>query len=404
MTRGRKWALGAGLVAALLAAACLVALQWLPAGEELAALIAEKVTERWGVPVTIGSARWSLFPVPVVVVENLRTDQEQPITVGRIAARPSVESLLRRKLVLAGVSARDAVLPSESVHAFRGAEPFGDGVLPDHVEFRNVTWVSDDRVRLAYDGEVDFDGDWRPHRAVLRRPGTKPPFVLAIERDGGADRWRVRIQVGGGTMNGDLELKEGADDAMHLNGTLAPRDVEVADTMQAFERRPVVSGRGSGRTLVWAEGRRPGELLRALHTRTTFRIAPATVLRFNLDKAIDTLGKEHDGETPVEELTGQVDTQNTGHGIRFAYSDLKARSGQYSAAGEATTYRSRVEARGTLRLEDGAGVPFTINGPTTKPRISVSKTAAAGVIVSKKAGDLADRVASTFRRLFTPED
>jgi uncharacterized protein involved in outer membrane biogenesis len=404
MMRGRKWALGAGLVAALLAAACLVAVRSLPTNEELAARIAGKITERWGVPVTIGSARWTLFPVPVVVLENLRTDQAQPITVGRIAARPSVESLLRRKLVLARVSARDAVLPSESVQAFRGAEAVGGRVPPDHVKFRNVTWVSDDDLRVTYDGEADFDGDWRPHRAELRRPGAKPPFVLAVEREGAADRWRARIRVGGGTMNGDLELKAVADGNWHLNGTLAPRDVEVADAVRTFERRPVVSGRGSGRTLVWTEGRTPGELLRALHTRTTFRIAPATVLRFNLDKAIDTLGQEHDGETPVDELAGQLDTQNTGHGIRFAYSDLTARSGQYSAAGEATTYRRRVEASGTLRLEDGAAVPFTISGPTAKPRVSVSKTAAAGVIVSKKAGDLADRVTNAFRRIFTSEE
>jgi hypothetical protein len=342
--------------------------------------------------------------VPVVVVEKLRTDQEQPITVGRIVARPSVESLLRRKLVLAGVSARDAVLPSESVHAFRGAEPLGDRVPPDHLEFRNVTWVSDGDFRVAYDGEADFDGDWRPHRAELRRPGVEPPFVLAVEREGATDRWRARVRVGGGTMNGDLELKAVADGTLHLNGTLAPRGVDAADAVRTFDRRSVVSGRGSGRTLLWAEGTTPGELLRSLHTRTTFRIAPATVLRFNLDKAIDTLGKEHDGETPVDELTGQLDTQNTGHGIRFAYSDLKARSARYFAAGKATTYHGRVEASGTLRLEDGAGVPFTIDGPTTKPRISLSKTAAAGVIVSKKAGDLADRVASTFRRLFAPED
>jgi hypothetical protein len=382
----------------------LAAAHWLPTDAELAARLEAEAEERLGIPVEIGSAHWSLLPVPVVVIDDFRTRQEEPVTVGRLVAHPRILPLAERKLVLSSVKMQDAVLPSESVHAFRRAERRTQRPPPGRVEFRNVSWVSYGGNRLAYDGEADFDDDWRPRRAELRRAGAEPPFVLAVERDGDADRWRARIALGGGTMNGDLELKTVPDGGLRLNGTLSPRNIEVADAVRIFGRRPVVSGRGSGRTLVWAEGESAGELLRSLHTRTTFRLSPATVLRFDLAKAIDTLGKQHDGQTPLDELTGQLDTQNTGNGIRFGYTDLKARSGEYSGVGEARTYRGRIDARGTLYLDGGTEVPFTVSGPVKKVRTTVSRPAAAAAVVSKKAGDFADKIAETFRTIFGAEN
>jgi hypothetical protein len=403
MTARTKWAL-AGVTAALAGGIWLAAARWLPNDAKLTDRLQEIAQERLGVPVEIGSAHWSLFPAPVIEVDHFRTRQDEPVTVGRLVAYPRIVPLLQGKLSFARVMIKDAVLPSASVRVFRRAEKKPDQAPPGRFEFRNVTWVSRGDKHLAYDGEVSLDDDWRPHQAELRRAGVKPPFILAVDRDGNSDHWHARIKVGGGTMNGDLELKTVADGTMHLNGTLSPHNVEVADTLRTFDLNPVVSGRGSGRTLVWAEGRRPGDLLHSLHTRTTFRISQATVLRFDLVRAIDTLGKEHDGRTPLDHLTGQLDTQNTGNGIRVVYTDLKARSGRYSATGEATTYHGSVEGRGKLYVDNATEVPFTITGPMKKPRTSVSKPAAAAAIVNKKAGDFADKVAETFGNIFGAEN
>ena len=399
-----KWALAGVAAVALVGAIWLVAARWLPNDAELVARLQAVAEERLGVPVEIGSAHWSLFPAPVVVVENFRTRQDEPVTVGRVAAYPRLIPLARGKLSFASIIIKDAVLPSESVRKFRHAEKKPRHEPPGRFEFRNVTWVSRGDKHLMYDGEASLDDDWRPRQAELRRSGAESPFVLAIERDGDADYWRARIKVGGGTMNGDLELKTVSDGTMNLSGTLSPRNVEVADTLRTFELNPIVSGRGSGRTLVWAEGQTPGDLLRSLHTRTTFRLKQATVLRFDLVRAIDTLGKEHKGRTPLDSLTGQLDTQNTGNGIRVSYTDLKARSGRYSATGEATTYRGNVEGRGTLYVDDSDEVPFTITGTMKKPRTKVSRPAAAAAIVNKKASDFADAVADTFKNIVGAEN
>ena len=109
------------------------------------------------------------------------------------------------------------------------------------------------------------------------------------------------------------------------------------------------------------------------------------MLRFDLDKAISTKGKDHSGETPLDAFTGQMDTQNTDKGLRVTYSDLRARSGDYSAEGKATVYQRHVEASGTLHVAKGAAsVPFTVSGPIDKPKATMPPGVLAGAIVGTK--------------------
>jgi len=133
----------------------------------------------------------------------------------------------------------------------------------------------------------------------------------------------------------------------------------VAIAMGTFNRRSPIAGKGTGQTVVSASGESIVELLRSLHTQTQFPVNPATVLRFDLDKAISTGGKEHGGQTNLQVLTGQLDTQNGAEGMRMTVSDIRARTGKFTATGKATVYRRQIEASGNLDLVEGAvGVPF----------------------------------------------
>lgn len=387
MKRGQKWALGLGIAAAVLGAAWLGVAWWLPTDAELAARLVAEAEERLGVRVGIGSAHWGFLPKPVVVVNDFRTQQAQPVVIRQLSAYPNVRVLLDRKLVFERIDIDDAVFPRNSVLAFHGkpraSEPdAGDGVPLEHVEFRNLTWISYSGIAVAYDGEIDFDAHWRPRHAELRRPGASPPFRLTSTREGDADRWQMRIHVGGGTAHGNVALKSAASGAMHLSGALAPHDIEVARALNTFNRKSPVGGKSSGRTELSADGKSVYELARSLHTRTVFSVDPATILRFDLDKAISTRGKERDGQTALQELTGRMDTQNTSHGMRVTYTGLKARAGKYTATAEATIYRSQIEASGTLDLVEGAiGVPFTVNGPINKPKASMPPGLFAGAAI-----------------------
>ncbi len=405
MKRWQKWSLGLGIAAAVVGAAYLAVARWLPSDEELAVRLTAEAEERLGVKVTIGSAYWTLLPRPTVVIKDFRTQQAQPVIIGQLTAHPRAATLLDRELVLGRIAIRDAVFPRNSVRAFRGkpvaGKPGADGSLSlDQFVFNNVTWISYSGIPVVYDGEVDFDADWRPRHAELRRPGVSPPFTLTAKREGDAVRWQARIHVGGGTLHGGVQLKAAANGAMHLSGQLAPRDIELESALGTFNRKSPVSGKGSGQTVLSADGKSVGELVRSLHTRTQFSVDPATILRLDLDKAVSTLGKERDGQTALQELTGQLDTQNTEEGMRATYTGLKARSGQYSATGEVTIYRRQLEASGALYLEDGGvRIPFTVSGPVAKPRLSVPP----GAFASAAVKNTGSRIIDALRRIFQGE-
>ena len=389
MKRGQKWTLGVAIAGAVLGAAWLAVAWWLPTDEELAARLAAEAGKRLGVEVTIGSAHWALLPRPTVVLNDIRSRQAQPVVIGQLTAYLKARTLLDRKPVFERIEIDGAVFPGGSMRAFRGtpdaSEPDAvEGVVLERFEFRNLTWVSHSGIAVIYDGEIEFDAHWRPRHAELRRPGISPPFTLTLKRDGDADRWQTRVHVGGGTAHGSVALKSAASGALHLSGRLTPHDIEVASALNAFNRRSPVGGKGSGQTVLSADGKMVGELAESLHTRTVFSVNPATILRVDLEKAISTLGTEHDGQTALQELTGQMDTQNTDKGMRVTYTGVKARAGERTATGEATLYHRQIEARGTLHLvAGGIGVPFTASGPVEKPKVSVAPGAFAAATIGK---------------------
>lgn len=238
----------------------------------------------WGVEVSIGSAHWALLPKPVVVVNEFRTRQAQPVVIRQLSAHPTVRALLQRKLAFERIDIDDAVFPRNSVRAFHAklgaSEPdAGDGVTLEYFYFRNLTSVRYSGIAVAFDGEIGFAPHWHPRHAELRRPGINPTFTLSLTR-----------------------------------------------------------------------------------------------------------GKDHDDQTALQELSGQIDTQkdtqNTDEGMRVTYSGIKAHAGKYTATGEATVYRRQIEASGNLELVEGAiGVPFTVSGPADTPKAWVPPGFFAGAAI-----------------------
>ena len=387
MNRRQTWGLGIGVVLAVLGSAWFAIIWWLPSDEELALRFTAEAEQRLGVKVSLGAVHWSLLPMPAITVNDFRTQQAQPLIVGKLSVYPKLSKLLQGTLVLDRVEVDDATIPRNSVsalHVKHDTAPHvaDEGVLLEHFAVRNFTWISYGGIATSYDGEVDFDPHWRPRHAALRRPGVTPPFVLTLARDGDEDRWQTHITVGGGTANGHLALKTAEDGVMQLSGQLAPLGIEVASAIGAFNRRSPISGSGSGQTVVSASGKSPGELARSLHTQTRFTVSSAVLLRFDLDKAINTLGKEHDGQTPLQEMTGQLDTQNGAEGMRLTGTEIFARAGKFTATGKGTVYHGQIEASANVDIIEGAiGVPITLSGSVHKPKVSVPPGFLAGAAI-----------------------
>lgn len=216
----RRWLLGSVAVLLLgIGALALVVAARLPDDEEVAARIAAGFSQRYGVELTVGGAHWSLWPVPVLALSELATDQPQPITLRRVSVRLHLwPLLLRREVAIDEIALESLVLPRASVRAFRdkGPEPQeSERIVPlpapwtlapvpvERVRWRDVVWIDRRDIALAYDGEVTFDDNWRPRNLRLERAGAASPVRLRLDREGTEDRWRTRIDAGAarGTEN-----------------------------------------------------------------------------------------------------------------------------------------------------------------------------------------------------------
>ncbi|MBH2020130.1 AsmA-like C-terminal region-containing protein [Polaromonas sp.] len=392
MTRARKWLPGAGVAAGLLALLAAVLLSLMPSDEELARRAATGLEAALGVPVSVGALHWRLLPSPRVELENVATRQAQPVEIKKLTAYLSRSALWQRRLQVEHAVVQGAVLPQLSLPAL-GHQPAAatpgaqqnftlDEVPLARIEFSDVTWISRYGTRFLCDGEADFDAGWRPRTAQLRRPGVSPPADLALTRHGQDDRWAARINLGGGTAHGELQLQAGGKGGLRLTGKLQPRNIDVAGALQAFSRSSIVAGKASGDTTLSARGDSLGEMARSLHTTTTFTMGRSTLLRFDLDKAVRSLGREHAGQTPLDAISGQIDTQNTPQGMVVDFSRIKTSSGVLSASGKARIASRRIDAELTVDLVDGVvGIPLTLSGPVDKIQVSVPASALAGAAV-----------------------
>lgn len=398
MTRAQRWA--AGTIAAIVVAlAALWALlhAWLPSDAQLAAQIGARFEQTFGIGLRVGGAQWSLRPVPVIVLSELATAQPQPISLRRVVLHPRLaDFVLRRELAFDSVEIDGAVLPSASVRAFRGRADAGDlvrkgltgGWAPAAVplgrlRFRDAVWIDRRDIALAYDGDIAFDAGWRPRSAEIRRAGASPEARLRIERESGsADRWRTLIDAGGGSWNGDTALETLPEGRLRLTGQLTARDVDIESLMRAFGRAAPVAGKLAGATELRAEGGHAAELLRSLHTRTRFSVQPAELTRFDLAGAVRSAGTSRGGRTPLDMLSGTLDTQATADGVVLQYSDLRARSGLLTASGSVRLFNRRLDGQAAVDIVDGVvGVPLKVSGTLEAPELSLTGGALAGAAI-----------------------
>ncbi len=387
MTHTRRWTLASIAVVGLLAAAWLVLWVAVPNDEELARRVEAGFEARLGQKLVVGAVHWRLLGLPMVEVLDARTVQAEPIRVRRVAIYPELLPLLRQRFVINRLQIDGAVVPRSALAGYRDKEQDGLGaVVLRAVAFTDTTYVSYSGVPVVYEGEIEFDDDRLPRRAQLRRPEVNPPVSLDATRDGktdsGADLYQVRLQGGGGSANGQARLASSADGGRVLTGEIAPRNVDVRALMEAFHRRSPISGLASGETELRAQGDTLSGLFRSLKTRSAFQVESARILRFDLEKAVKSVGQDRDGETALDSLSGVVETSNTEQGLKAEFTRVKAVAGPYTGTGRATVYRKQLDAQGTLAVGGGVlEVPFALRGPTREPEFQIAWGTLAGAAV-----------------------
>ena len=400
MTPSRKWLLGLGLALGIVVLAGVAVVKLVPSDEELAVQAAAALETAIGVPVSVGAVHWRLLPRPVVTVEGIATQQTLPVKISKITVRPNLMGLWQKRFKFDSAEVDGAVLPQMSLRALGGSKP-GSAVAGDasgksgalntwavdelpltQLVFRDVTWVSRSGVANIFSGDADFDTAWRPRTANLRRPDAKVATDLILTRKGAEDRWDALVHAGGGTATGELELLPQPNGRLHLAGKLKFEGIEVASAVQAFNRRAVIAGKASGVTSLKANGENAAGLAWSLHTQTMLTMGPSTLLLFDLSRAVQSFGKEHKGQTALDKVSGQLDTQNTANGMVIDFSGLKASSGALTASGKVHLLNRVIDAEVAVDLVDGlVGVPLTIKGPLGQVKVSVPNGALVGAAV-----------------------
>ena len=397
----RRWLIGIAAVLLLGAGTLvLVVRSKLPTDDEVAAKIAAGFEQRFGVALKVGAAHWALLPTPMLVLTDVATDQPRPITLKRASLQLQLAPLLHRVIALDEIEIESLVLPRASVRAFRGKGPKpqeGNNIvaLPapwtlapvpvEQVRWRDVVWIDRRDIALAYDGEVSFDAQWRPRTARLERAGLPTPVRLRLDRESGQDRWRTRIDAGGGTWNGVTRLETLPGGKLRVSAELEPRQIDIESLVQAFDRRTSLAGKVSGQTTLTAEADAVQDLsalMRSLHTRTTFTVRPATLTRLDVVKAVSTAGISRGGRTSLDQLTGTLDTQGTEDGVVMQYTNLKARSGVLTASGNLKLFNRKLDGEIAVDLVDGVvGVPLKIGGTMSDPELSLTGAALTGAAI-----------------------
>lgn len=390
-----------------------------PTREQVSAAIARRAAEaRKDATHAPGPAAAS--EVPAVPADAA----ELTARVGTITLYPQLLPLLHHEIAFDRITVEDAQLPQLLLTALGDAgkdtgknnEKAGDtssdkssqnaskwrpAPLPlARFELRKLVWIGRHGKALPYAAAIDFDAGWRPRHAEVERSGAEPKAQLVLDRQEGQDRWSVKTTIAGGSLDGSVALQAPAAAAStdagaagaaktagwQLSGDLVPKNIDIVRLMQTFDHQSVVGGTLTGSLHLEAHAAAPSGLLGALVTQTRFRIAPATLLHFDLDKAIHSLGQQHEGTTHLEVLEGRLETRSAPLGTVLHYTDLHATAGKLSARGEASLQDRHIDARFAVDLVDGlVGVPLTVSGTTAHPSYSVPAGALAGAVAGTAA-------------------
>jgi hypothetical protein len=445
MAKVFKWGVFLALGLMLLLAAVAFTLHRWVSTDDFRQRVEREASAALGVPVALDRVAVDVWPLPAVALSGISVQSKPPITLERVEVRPQWQPLLKGRLAVATLLVRKAVLPQQGIDAVllllqkKKAQPAAAAPaaaqgaqagqatmdwLPRRTVLDEVTWISAAGARTTVDAEAMLGDDGLPDSVSLKLlKGNLQGLEASLQRDepkAGAvgDEWALRVDVGGGKVEGRLGLKKvpvaaSAREELQLQGKLQTKDVEVS-ALTAPARS--LTGRLEATTTLNARAATTGALVEALQTQTTFTVRNAVINGLDLAKAVKTIGLSRGGQTHLDTLAGQVST----HGKSAQLSNLVASSGALSATGnvaispaKALSGRVSVNVAGDSKLGNAiggaVGVPLMVGGTLDKPEVTLSRSALLGAAIGTAlmpgvgtgaGANLGDRVGEGFRSLF----
>ena len=427
-----------GILAALfllLGAAVVIALHQWTGSDGFRQRVEREASAALGVPVTLSRVTVDVWPLPAVALEGLHIQARPALTLDRVEARPVWTALLAGRLQVSTLTLRKAVLPQTTLvllaarlqdparkTARPGPAAEADALdlswLPRTLVLDEVTWINERGRGTTVQADASLDDDGWPASADVKVTGGGLQGTKArlVRDDSGATAWTLKVEVGGGTVQGPLKVSlpdAGNPKARDLvfEGALETRGVEVSAL--TAPSRPLTGRLEASTTLSARISPRAGAaaITDALRTQTRFTVHGAVLQGLDLARAVVSVGLSRGGLTELDTLAGQVNTR----GQTIALSNLEARSGVLSATGEVTVAPSR-ELSGRLRVDmtRGAGggvvsVPLGVGGTLDEPSVMLSRSALLGAAIGTAimpgvgtgaGANLGDRIGEGLQDLF----
>jgi len=422
---------GLGLAVVLLWLAVLALGQW-TGSDGFRQRVEREATAALGVPVTLSRVAVDVFPLPAVVLEGLNVQAKPALTLARVEARPAWSALLRGRLAVATLIVREAVLPQTTLvllgarvqdPARKPGPPGPDDEttdlswLPRKVVLDDVTWIGAQGRSSTVQAELVLDEDgWPAVATVAVVRGALEGAKAELQREAeNATAWNLKVDVGGGTLQGPLKLTlpdPGAQARdLLFEGALETRGVEVS-ALTAPNR--TLTGRLDASTTLSARiNPKAGaaSVTDALRTQTRFTVNDAVLQGVDLSKAVATVGLSRGGSTALDTLAGQVRTR----GQLVELTNLVASSGVLAATGEVTVSPGKaLSGRVRVDVTRGAGgelvgVPLVVGGTLDEPTVSLSRSALLGAAIGTAlmpgvgtgaGANLGDRLGEGLKGLF----
>lgn len=429
MNKALKWLSITALAAGVLVAGATLGLQRWLGSADFKARVEQEALKSLGVGVTVGSIEVSVWPQPAVVVTDIGVQTRPALSLAYVGVRPALGRLLWGQWSVGSVLVRDAMLPQHGIDALlflllktkqtvqveSGPEAKNTpktpvSWMPRELLLKNVTWIDAKGLAMTVDMQADINPQGEPDQVNAQvLTGFLNGAHATLTRQ---DRvWTVALNVGGGTVNGPVEvqLPSQAGGAYVITGQLETRGVEVAALSTAVT--PVLSGRLDASTTVSARTTQMDALSDVLKTQSQFTVKNAMLQGIDLAKAVKTVGISRGGNTPLEVLAGQVSTQ----GRVIQLSKLVASSGVLSATGQVNVAASQALSGqvsvnlAASQLGGIVGVPLEVGGTLDAPQVSLSRSAligaAIGTVVMPGVGtgagaSVGDRVGEGIKKLF----
>ena len=457
MAKAFKWLVFLALGGMVLLGAVVFTLHRWVASDDFRQRVEREASAALGLPVTLQGVAVAVWPLPAVALSGISVQSKPPLTMERVEVRPLWQPLLQGRLEVATLLVRRAVLPQQGIDAVLlalqkkkqvtpavpglapqntpianpGAAPVaaaGLNWLPRRTVLDNVTWVSAAGARTTVEAEAKLGADGLPESArLLLLQGNLQGLKATLQREeapaaapAAGDQWALQVDVGGGKVEGKLQLQRSpataaarAGSELVLRGKLQTHGVEVS-ALTAPAR--ALTGQLEAATTLNARAATTAGLVDALQSHTTFTVRNAVLNGLDLAKAVKTVGLSRGGQTRLDTLAGQVSTQ----GRSAQLSNLVASSGALSATGnvaissaKALNGRVSVNLSGDSKLGSAiggaVGVPLVVGGTLDNPEVTLSRSALLGAAIGTAllpgvgtgaGAKLGDRVGEGLRGLF----